>query len=123
MEDGIEVVIDACDNCIPGLSYENNGGGSYTFTYVPEEDLTNADLVLTFAQGAYYSGLEGWSQNGQSATYQTSMDLVECEPISWTVTLTPDCSGNSNNSNVWTDFKVNGFSKKGSLSNIVIPCN
>ncbi len=65
------------------------------------------------------------------------MELTACETYSWTVTITPDCSGKSNNSNVWTDFKVipenedseviddSGekiYSKKGSLPNIVIRC-
>ena len=81
-----------------------------------------AELVFTFAQGSAASatGLEGWSTNG--ATRQITMNLVACQVYTWTVDLTPNCSGNSPNSNVWTDFKVNEVSKKGDLATITEAC-
>ncbi len=54
------------------------------------------------------------------------MDLVACEEYTWTITFTPDCdniNGNPNR-NVWTDFKVNGETKKNNNTpNIVMQCN
>jgi hypothetical protein len=58
------------------------------------------------------------------------MDLVACTTYTWTVSLTPNCSGNSKNSNVWTDFKVNNndgnlendSKKNDGTPNIVIAC-
>jgi hypothetical protein len=108
--DGFEVEIDNC--CVPGFTYIDNEDGTYTFTLVPEEDLDNAELVFTFAQ-SYQSGLsEEWEQAGQGQTMQTTMNLVACETYEWTVTLVANCSGNSGQSNVWTDFKINDISQK-----------
>jgi hypothetical protein len=115
----IDIIIENC--CTPGFSYVDNGGGSYTFTLIPEENVTAAQLVFTFAQGVAVAGLDSWTTNG--STRQKTMNLVGCQTYTWNVILTPDCSGNSNNSNVWTDFKIGEESQKGSLSNIVIPCN
>lgn len=132
--EGYKIEVINC-GCEESFYYEKNENGSYTFSYVPEETFSKANLVFTFAQGVAVSGLDGWKTNG--STRQTTMELIACETYSWTVTLTPDCSGNSNNSNVWTDFKVapvdeninaeNEFgvkiySKKGNLQNIVISC-
>lgn len=114
--------------CDESFSYVDNGGGSYTFTYVPAEDLENANLVFTFAQGVTVSGLTGWSSEG--VTKQKIMNLVACTTYTWTVILSPNCSGHSNNSNVWTDFKVvnsdgnllNDSKKNNDTPNIVIAC-
>ncbi|MFO7674334.1 MAG: hypothetical protein R6V74_11550 [Lutibacter sp.] len=115
--------------CDESFNYAANGGGSYTFTYIPAEDLENANLVFTFAQGVTVTGLTDWSSNG--VTMQKTMNLEACTTYTWTVTLTPNCSGNSNNSNVWTDFKVvnndgdllNDSKKNNKTPNIVISCN
>lgn len=108
--------------CEESFSYTENEDGSYTFTYKPDEDMADQLVVFTFAQGTVVVGLdETWSTNG--STRQKTMSFTECETVSWTVTLTPDCSGNSGKSNVWTDFKVNDVSKKGELDNIVIECS
>jgi hypothetical protein len=131
--EGYKIEVINC-GCEESFSYSEKDG-SYTFTYVPEETISSANLVFTFAQGVAVSGLDGWDING--STRQTTMELIACETYSWTVTLTPDCSGNSSNSNVWTDFKVAPtsedidavdeigvkiYSKKGDLQNIVISC-
>lgn len=107
-ESGTMIEIENC--CTPGFTYVDNQDGTYTFTLVPEEDMMDAQLVFTFAQ-SYQSGLpEDWTQSGQ--TMQTTMDLTECETYTWTVILTANCSGNSGQSNVWTDFKINNVSQK-----------
>ena len=112
---------DKCTGCEEDFTYTDNGNNSYTFTYTPGEDMMDQLVVFTFAQGTVVTGLDdSWSTNG--ATRQKTMSFTECEPVSWTVTLTPDCHGHSGQSNVWTDFKVNDISKKGDLSNIVITC-
>jgi hypothetical protein len=103
-------LIGICQDCTESFTYVDNGDGTYIFTYTPEEDLTGAEVVFTFAQGVAVSGLEGWSVNG--STRQKTLDFVACVPVTWTVTLAADCSGKSGASNVWTDFKVNGVSLK-----------
>lgn len=111
-----------CPGCDESFTYTANGNNSFTFTYTPAKDMIDSLVVFTFAQGTVVTGLdETWSTNG--STRQKTMSFTECEPVSWTVTLTPECSGHSNQSNVWTDFKVNDVSKKGSLENIVIECS
>lgn len=104
------ITVIECSDCEESFTYVDNGDRSYTFTYIPAEDVTAAEVVFTFAQGVDVDGLEGWENNGQ--TRQSVMDLEACEVYSWTVTLDAKCSGNSANSNVWTDFKVNDVSKK-----------
>jgi hypothetical protein len=110
----VEAVICECDE---SFSYVDNGNGSYTFTFVPDADMTGAELVFTFPQGALDGNpLPGWTYNGQ--TMQTTMDLEECETYTWTVSLS--CKDLKNPQNKWTDFKVNGVSLKDKyeLSNI-----
>jgi hypothetical protein len=109
--------------CEETFSYEGSGN-TYTFTYTPAEDMTDVPVVFTFAQGTYVSGLDGFTESG--VTMQKTMSFTGCIPVSWTVILTPNCPGNGNsgNSNVWTDFKVGGFSKKNNdTPNIAMSCN
>ena len=110
---------DLCETeCTESFSYVNNGGGSYTFTYIPDADYTDANLVFTFAQGLTISGdLSSWASNG--VTKQKTMSLTACNTYEWTVTL--DCATMPGAQNLWTDFKVNDESKKGTLYNI--KCN
>ena len=105
-------VINCCDE---SFTYVDNRNGTYTFTYKVGEDMIGAEVVFTFAQGAYDAGLSNdFSQNGNGQTYKAEMDLTKCDVLEYTITLIPNCSGNGNNqsSNVWTDFKVNDISKK-----------
>lgn len=104
-----EIVVEDC-GCDESFSYTVNGESEYTFFYTPAEDMDDALVVFTFAQSVEVSGLEGWDGNGQPE--RKIMDLEKCVEYSWTVTLEKNCSGNSPNSNVWTDFKVNGDSKR-----------
>ncbi|OGS72510.1 MAG: hypothetical protein A3F91_02870 [Flavobacteria bacterium RIFCSPLOWO2_12_FULL_35_11] len=100
--------------CDEEFTYVDNGDKTYTFTYTPEADAIGALVEFTFAQGVAVSGLSApFTQNGGvSSVWSAIMDLNECETYTWTVTLDADCSGNSPQSNVWTDFKVNSVSKK-----------
>lgn len=110
-----------CPGCDESFTYVVNEDNSYTFTYTPAEDMTNQLVVFTFAQGTVVTGLdESWATNG--ATRQKTTSFTKWEPVSWTVILTPDCSGHSGKSSVWTDFKVNGVSKKGGLAIITQDC-
>lgn len=109
------ITVEEC-GCEESFNYVKNEDGTYTFTYVPAEDVTGAELVFTFPQSALDGEpLSGWTYNGQ--TMQTSMDLVACQEYSWTVSLT--CKDQNNPQNKWTDFKVNEVSKKGTLGNII----
>ena len=101
-------------DCEESFSYTDNGDNTYTFTYIPAEDLTDAVLVFTFPQDILDEGLDNWTKNGQ--TLQTTMDLEACETYEWTVKLT--CKDLNNPQNKWSDFKVNNYSKKGTLDNI-----
>ncbi|MDX5340592.1 MAG: hypothetical protein LPK25_16315 [Cyclobacteriaceae bacterium] len=101
--------------CDESFSYVDNEDGTYTFTYIPSEDIEDALLEFTFPQSALDGDpLQGWSYAGQ--TMQTTMDLEACETYTWTVSLS--CKPLNNPQNKWTDFKVNDVSKKGSLANI-----
>ena len=114
-------VID-CNECEESFSYDELEGNLYTFYYTPAEDIDDALLVFTFAQSVEVSGLDGWEQNGQ--TEQLTMDLEKCETYEWTIGLEALCRGNSPNSNVWTDFKVNDVSKKNeNTPNLTQECN
>lgn len=108
------IIVEEC-GCPESFTYVKNEDGTYTFTFIPAEDIEAAILVFTFPQGALDGDpLQGWSYNGQ--TMQATMDLVACQEYSWTVSL--PCKELNNPQNKWTDFKVNDVSKKGNLSNI-----
>lgn len=111
--------------CIESFKYDPNIDGSYTFTYIPAEDMEDALVEFTFAQGVAVAGLNGFTQNGNgnASVWSTTSSFEACKTYTYEVTLTPDCSGNSGNSNVWTDFKVNNATKKGNLDNITMSCN
>ncbi len=117
------VTVINCNPCDESFSYIENENGSYTFTYIPAEDMAEANVVFTFAQSVVASGYIWPNWNGNSSTRTEIMDLDACRVYTWNVFLTGDCSGNSSNSNLWTDFKVNEASKKGELSNILRACS
>ena len=122
-------LIGICSVCDESFTYSDNHDGTYTFTYTPSEDLTNQQVVFTFAQSdrvAVTGDVAKWDNNGQ--TFQKTMNFVKCEPVSWIVGLSPKCSGHSGTSNLWTDFKlgpINGevVSKKNATTpNITFTC-
>jgi len=108
----ISVTVLNCNVCEESFSYTSNLDGSYTFTYIPAEDMSGAEVVFTFAQSVVASGYDWPSWNSKSSTRTESMDFDACSVYNWTVFLEADCSGQSGKSNVWTDFKVNDVSKK-----------
>lgn len=113
-----EAPVETCDN---SLSYVENEDGTFTFTFVPKQNIDDAQLVFTFAQGALLSGLGDWESKG--ITMQKTMNLVAFSTYTWTVELDTNCRGvGQPNANLWTDFKVNGDSKKCDLKNIVKSC-
>ena len=112
---GTYELIGICGDCEESFDYKENEDGTYTFIYVPAEDLDDAELVFTFPQGALDGDpIEDWTYNGQ--TMQTTMSLTACTPYEWTVSLS--CKDLTNPQNKWTDFKVKNVSKKGNLDNI-----
>lgn len=103
------------------LSFIENEDCCFTFTFVPKANIENARLVFTFAQGVVVDGLGDWSING--STWQKTLDLKAMATYSWTVFLNADCRGTGQpNANLWTNFTVNGESKKCGLKNIVKSC-
>jgi len=111
--DPVTVTVTNC-GCDEEFTYVDNGDETYTFTYIPDADAIGALVEFTFAQGVAVNGLStNFTQNGGvSSVWSATMNLNECETYIWTVTLDANCSGNSPQSNVWTDFKVNSVSKK-----------
>lgn len=115
---GTYALVGAC-GCDEDFHYTDNQNETYTFSYTPEEDLNDAHLIFTFAQGVVVTGLTGWASNG--VTRQNHEDLEACTTYNWTVGLT--CADNPGAHNLWTDFKVNNESKKNGLTpNIVADC-
>ncbi len=105
-------LIGICSHCKEQFSYEINFDGTYTFSYTPSEDYTNAKVEFTFAQSdqVIVSGLPGWTTEGQ--TKMKIMDLVKCQTYEWIVGLSPKCEGHTGSNNLWTDFRINDMSKK-----------
>lgn len=104
-----------CSDCEESFSYVDNNNGSYTFTYVPANDMENAEIIFTFAQSVVNEWGESsvtteWTTAGQ--TEHAFLDLEACQQYWWVVSLKKDCNGNTPNNNVWTDFKINDVSKK-----------
>ncbi|WP_304517574.1 hypothetical protein [Cecembia rubra] len=110
---------EACDN---SLSYVDNGDGSFTFTFTPRSSIEDAQLVFTFAQGVTIGGdLATW--DGAGVTKQKTMNLSAMATYEWRVELEANCPGTGQpRANLWTDFTVNGDSKKCNLENIVKSC-
>ena len=116
-----------CSDCEESFSYVPNADGSYTFTYIPAEDIEDAEIIFTFAQSVVTNWVKSshetdWDDKG--VTEHAFLDLVACETYEWQVILDKNCSGNSPNNNVWTDFKVNDVSKKDeNTPNLTQSCN
>lgn len=105
-------LIGICSHCREQFSYEKNFDGTYTFSYTPSEDFSDANVSFTFAQAdqVTVSGLLGWDKVGE--TRQKTMNLLKCHTYEWIIDINSEWSGHSGNSNLWTDFKVNNVSKK-----------
>ena len=101
------------EGCTENFNTHDNGNGTYTFTYLPAENISGALLEFTFPQGVVISAPEGWNRPGNSATSvvrQITKDLTACEAYSFTFGLTHSAKGKGQGP-LWTDFKVNNVSK------------
>src|SRR5690606_18111858 len=56
-----------CNTCDESFSYSTNLDGTYTFTYVPAEDILGAEVVFTFPQSVVVSGYVWENWNGNSS--------------------------------------------------------
>lgn len=117
-----EFDFEGCSDCEESFTYVENEDGTYTFTYIPEEDMEDAEVVFTFPQSVRVENFVDWNSNG--VTEQSIINFEACQIYTWTVDLETDCKGvGQPNANLWTDFKVNNTSKKGELDNITKGCN
>jgi hypothetical protein len=104
---------------VKSVIFDENGYGSIVFSLVPKTNLENANLEFTFAQGMLVNGdLNSWENRGE--TKQKLMDLEAFAIYEWTVELEPESPNLVHyNSKIWTDFTVNGESKKIEIQNIM----
>ncbi len=121
-----------CDGCDESFSYLENEDGSYTFTYLSEVSLTDANVKFTCPHIKGFTVEDGktYTENPANPNSQGSPtvltltgDIAACTPITFILSFDPDCEQNANGKlNLWTDFKVNEVSKKGSLESIKYNC-
>ena|SRR5690606_23776922 len=112
-----------CADCEESFSYTDNNDGTYTFIYVPAEDMEEAEVVFTFPQSVVVSGYVWDNWNGNSSSRTEIMDLKACEIYTWTVGLDGDCRGvGQKGVNLFTDFKVNDISRKNGVSILKAGC-
>lgn len=121
-----ETVEPPTDECEEGLSIHQDGD-CWVFTYVSAEAISGAEVSFTIphitgfesCDGKEYTVNQGRGRGANTVLTWTG-DIPACEEISFSLQLDPDC--NRNNAGfaiLWSDFKVNGVSKKGNNSNIV----
>jgi len=117
--------------CEESFGYVENEDGSYTFTYVSSEDLENAEIKFTCPHITSFESLDektysvnpGNSQGSPTVLTWTG-DVEACTEITFTMSFEADCDqASSGKANIFTDFKVNGESKKGDNENIVFACS
>lgn len=116
-------------SCEESFSYGNEDV-IYTFTYKSSEDLENAEVKFTCPHITGYEALDGktYSVNpGNSHGSPTVLtwvgDIEACTEMTFTLSFDADCiQNNSGKVNIFTDFKVNEESKKGSNENITFNC-
>lgn len=118
-------------DCEESFGYVENEDGSYTFTYMSNEELENAEIKFTCPHiisfepldGKTYSVNPGNSQGSPTVLTWTG-DVEACTEITFTMSFEADCDQTSSGkANIFTDFKVNGESKKGDNENIVFACS
>jgi len=104
---------------------------SYEFKYIPSEDISGAEIKFTCPHISDFSALDGkeytvnpGNGNGSPTVLTWVGNLTACQEITFNLLFVADCDQtNSGFANVFTDFKVNGESKKGDLENIRVSCN
>ncbi|WMI69997.1 hypothetical protein [Mangrovimonas sp. YM274] len=116
--------------CEESFSYEAIGENSYLFTYSSVDALEDAVVQFTCPHIVDFTPLDDKEYsvnpgNGQgSPTVLTWVgDLEACAETTFAIVFDADCDqNNANFANIFTDFKVNGDSKKGDVSNIKFDC-
>jgi len=116
--------------CDESFNYDENEDGSYTFTYLSSEDLYDAEIKFTCPHikgfetqdGKEYSINPG-NSHGSPTVLTWNGDIEACSEITFTLSFDAVCEqNNAGKANLFTDFKVNGLSKKGDNENIVFAC-
>lgn len=104
--------------CEESFSYVDNGNGILKFTYIPAVTMTDVNVVFTFPQVQTITFLSGEEYdsfeqpgNGNAQNMQATLSFVACNEYTWTVQLV-DCTAANATANGWTDFTVDGISKK-----------
>jgi len=123
----IEVCSSSCDE---SFNYIQNEDGSYTFTYVSNEDLEDAEVKFTCPHIKGFEALDDkeyivnpGNSHGSPTVLTWNGDINACSEITFTLSFEADCEqNNAGKANLFTDFKVNGVSKKGANENIVFAC-
>jgi len=99
--------------------------------YTSQEDLENAKVEITMPQILAYT--KGPGSNWTTASF-TPNNIEKPTVITWVgnlpsgiaktfcIIVEPDCNP-SGKAVIWSDFKVNGVSKKGTIKNKVFACN
>ena len=124
-------LIGVCSStCEESFSYQDNQDGSYTFSYISSEDLENADVKFTCPHITGYQVLDDktysvnpGNSHGSPTVLTWTGNIDACTEITFTLSFDADCDQNSSGKvNIFTDFKVNEESKKGSNENITFNC-
>ena len=124
-------LIGVCSSgCDESFGYNNNEDGSYTFTYASSEELEYAEIKFTCPHIISFESLDGktysvnpGNSHGSPTVLTWTGNIEACTEITFTMSFEVDCEqNNSGKANIFTDFKVNGESKKGSNENITFDC-
>jgi len=124
-------LIGVCSSsCDESFSYDDNEDGSYMFHYVSSEDLENAEVKFTCPHITGFEAIDGkeyevnpGNSHGSPTVLTWTGDIEACNEITFTLSFDADCEQtNSGKANLFTDFKVNGVSKKGNNENITFDC-
>jgi hypothetical protein len=116
--------------CTEDFNYVSNEDGSYTFIYLSEENLEQAQVKFTTPHITGFEALDGKEYttnpgqgNGASNVLTWTGDITMCEEITFTLVFHADCfQNNAGFATVFSDFKVNDVSKKGETGNIKLIC-
>lgn len=119
------------DSCDESFSYEENIDGSYTFTYISAEDLDAAEIKFTCPHIVSFEALDDktytvnpGNSHGSPTVLTWNGDIEACTAITFTLDFEADCDQNSGGfANLFTDFKVNEVSKKGTNPSIKFDCS
>lgn len=135
---GTEVTTTSCaPSCEESFSYVTTDNKTVVFTYISPVALQGATVKITCPQIDGFTAIDGKNynsnpgqSNGSDNVLTWTGNIPACGTgISFSFTFDPNCVYNINSKKwnspiIWTDFTVNGYSKKGTLANIVFDdCN